>query len=340
MRRRGWPRAASRACASEPVSYRVSNLFREQARRSLDDDEQPGAPLRLAPEWTRWTYWLLVVVALTSLVLAALLDIAEYAEGPALVRLQGRTQIGALAPGVVAELNVEPGSEVAAGEVLLRLDDASEQAELRRLDAELRAATVAYLRTPSDDASRSQLAGLRAQRELAAARVEQRVVRAPHAGVMSDARVRVGQAVEAGEVLLTLVGPAAQREVIAALPGHYRPLLAPGMTLHLELTGYHAHAQALVIAAVGDEVVGPAVVERLLGAEPGALQLEGPAVLVRARLPAGHFEAGAQHYPYFDGMRGKVEVEVRSQSVLTTLVPGLRVLAERRASEHAQEHAP
>jgi multidrug efflux pump subunit AcrA (membrane-fusion protein) len=311
------------------MSYRLSNLFREQARRSLDEVEQHGAPLRLTPAWIHWTYWLLVVVGTVSLLFAALTDIGEYAQGPAVVRLLGRTQVGAIEPGVVAQVVVEPGQHVATGDVLVRLDDAAERAELQRLDAELRTATVEYLRRPTDETRRTELAGLRAERELAAARVEQRVIRAPHEGVMSDARASVGQHVEAGEILLTLVGPEARRELVAALPGHYRPLLQPGMTLHLELTGYDSHAQALTIEAVGDEVIGPAAVERLLGDDRAeTLTIEGPAVLVRASLPGPSFAAGSHRYPYFDGMAGSVEVRVRAQSLLTTLIPGLRELSE------------
>jgi multidrug efflux pump subunit AcrA (membrane-fusion protein) len=311
------------------MSYRLSNLFREQARRSLDEVEQHGAPLRLTPAWIQWTYWLLVVVGAVSLLFAALSDIGEYAQGPAMVRVLGRTQVGAIEPGVVAQVLVEPGSRVSAGEVLVQLDDVREQAELERLDAELRAATVEFLRHPTDATQRAQLAGLRAERELAAARVERRVIRAPHDGVMSDARVSPGQHVDAGEVLLVLAGPEAHVELVAALPGHYRPLVHPGMKLHLELTGYETHAQELTIEAVSDEVIGPAAVERLLGEDRAeTLTVTGPAVLVRARLPERSFGAGSHRYPYFDGMAGIVEVRVRSQSVLTTLIPGLRELSE------------
>jgi multidrug efflux pump subunit AcrA (membrane-fusion protein) len=314
------------------MSYRLSNIFREQARRSLDEVDQHGAPLRLTPAWIGWTYWLLVAVGTTSLILAALTDIGEYAQGPAMIRLLGRTQIGAVEPGVVAQVVVEPGQRVATGEVLIRLDDAAERAELQRLDAELQGAMVEFLRHPADDTERAELAGLRAERTQADARVEQRVIRAPHEGVMSDARVSPGQHVEAGEILLTLVGPEARRELVAALPGHYRPLLQAGMTLHLELTGYENHAQPLKIEVVGDEVIGPAAVERLLGQDRAdTLTIAGPAVLIRAQLSDSSFEAGSHRYPYFDGMAGTVEVRVRSQSVLTTLIPGLRELSERQS---------
>lgn len=311
------------------MSYRADTVFREQARRSLEGAELDGSPLRLAPDWIRWTYWLLVVVGLSGLSLGALADIGEHAHGPAVVRLLGRTQVSAMEPGVVAELAVEPGQRVAAGQVLVRLHDDAERAELLRLEQELRAKQLERLREPELPTHREAIARLRAERALAQARVTQRVIRAPHDGVMSDARIAPGQRVEAGQVLLTLAGAEARREVLAILPGHYRPLLRPGMTMHLELAGYRSYAQALTIDAVGDEVVGPGVVQRLLGDDAAdAIAVEGPVVLVRASLPAAEFTAGARRYPYFDGMAGTGRIRVRSQSIMTTLVPGLRNLGE------------
>jgi membrane fusion protein (multidrug efflux system) len=311
------------------MSYRADTVFREQARRSLEGAELNGSPLRLAPGWIHWTYWLLVGVGLAGLLLGALADIGEYAHGPAVVRLRGRTQVTAVEPGVVAELAVEPGQRVQTGQLLVRLHDEAERAELSRLEQELRAKQVELLREPEGQTHREAIARLRAERALAEARVTQRVIRAPHDGVMSDARIAPGQRVEAGQVLLTLAGAEARREVLAILPGHYRPLLQPGMTMHLELAGYHAYAQELVIDAVGDEVVGPGVVQRLLGDDSAdALEVQGPVVLVRASLPEAEFAAGSRRHPYFDGMTGTGQVRVRSQSIMTTLVPGLRNLSK------------
>jgi multidrug efflux pump subunit AcrA (membrane-fusion protein) len=316
------------------MSYRAETVFREQARRSLEGAELEGSPLRLASGWIHWTYWLLVAVGLMGLVFAALADIGEHAHGPAVVRLRGRTPVTAVEPGVVAELTVEPGQRVQAGEVLVRLHDDAERAALLRLEQELRAKQVELLRDPYHPAHREVIARLRAERVLALARVTQRVVRAPHDGVMSDARIAPGQRVEAGQVLLTLAGAEARREVLALLPGHYRPLLQPGMTMHLELAGYHGYAQLLTIDTIGDEVVGPGVVQRLLGddlAETFAVQ--GPVVLVRASLPAAELVAGPRRYPYFDGMAGTAQVKVRTQSLMTTLVPGLHRLREAAGTE-------
>jgi hypothetical protein len=49
-------------------------------------------------------------------------------------------------------------------------------------------------------------------------------------------------------------------------------------------------------------------------------------VLVTARLPAETFEADREVYRYHDGMHGTAEVRIRSERIVTALVPGLKGL--------------
>jgi hypothetical protein len=112
--------------------------------------------------------------------------------------------------------------------------------------------------------------------------------------------------------------------LVAALPGEYRPLLRPGMPLRLELAGYRYAYQPLAIDTIEDRLVGPAEAQRALG--PALALPAGPVVLVRARLLASTFAADGGAYSYYDGMTGAVEVRLRSERILYTLVPGLNVL--------------
>ena len=125
--------------------------------------------------------------------------------------------------------------------------------------------------------------------------------------------------------MLSIVGDGAQLTVIAMLPGSDRPLLRPGAPLRLELAGFRYAYIDLVIESIGDEVVGPAEVKRFLGADiADAVPVGGPVVLVRARLPAATFRQRGRELRYYDGMLGTVEARLRSESILVTLIPGLR----------------
>jgi len=129
------------------------------------------------------------------------------AMGAALIRAEGRREVTASAAGTVAVVDVRPGERVAAGRLLVRLHDASEGAELDRLDHEFELQLVKSLRDPADQTARQALTSLRAQKELAQARLDERSVRAQQDGIVSDVRIRPGQHLNPGDVILTLVPP-------------------------------------------------------------------------------------------------------------------------------------
>jgi membrane fusion protein (multidrug efflux system) len=305
-------------------------LFREQALRIHQAGMRiEGDLLRADPRWMQWTYRLLLAVLVATLLFSVLGTVREYASGPAVVRLGGRTDLRATAAGTVSEVAVGRGERVAAGQVLVRLHGAQEAAELERIEREIELQLINRLRNPADTAAERSLLSLRAERELARARVAERELRAPAAGAVDDVRVRPGQPVAPGQVVVTLAGPGGERTVIALLPGEYRPMLKPGMELRMELQGYRYSYQHLTIEQVGGEVVGPAEARRYLGDEiADAATLGGPVVLVTARLPALTFEAEGKTRRYHDGMWGKAEVRVRSERILVALIPALRALFE------------
>jgi membrane fusion protein (multidrug efflux system) len=303
-------------------------LFREQALRVHQAGMRiEGDLLRADPRWMQWTYRLLLAVLVAAFLFSVLGTVREYASGPAVVRLGGRTDLRATAAGTVSEVVVERGDRVTTGQLLVRLHGAQEAAELERIEREIELQLVNRLRNPADSAAERSLLSLRAERELARSRVAERALRAPAAGVVDDLRVRAGQPVSPGQILATLAGPGGERTVMALLPGEFRPLLKPGMELRLELQGYRYAYQHLVVEEVGGEVVGPTEARRYLGEEiADAATLGGPVVLVTARVPSLTFEAEGRTRRYHDGMWGKAEVRVRSERILVALVPALRAL--------------
>ena len=310
------------------MGYRDVGLYRPEAIRHADGSTGGGRPLRLSRAWVDATFWLLVAFVVAGLAFCTFGDIGEYARGPAMIRIEGRTSVTSATAGVIAEVRAVPGRSVAAGELLIRIHDEAERAALDGLELEHHAALAELLRDPSSTTARDRIAALARERELLRARLGEREVRAPHAGVVSDVRIRGGQAINAGEPLVTLVQPGGEATVVALLPGHTRPQLAPGMTAQLELDGFAQQRVELDIESIGDEVIGPGEVARFLGPERAdALELGGPMVVVTAKLPARTLEVDGHAYAYFDGMPGRLELRTRSESILTTLVPGLHELA-------------
>jgi membrane fusion protein (multidrug efflux system) len=305
----------------------TNGIFRKEALQQREGQRREGRLLRITPAWTEWAYWSVLGAVGCALLYCFVGRIGEYAAGPIVVRVEGRTDLTATSEEVVSTVEAQPGQHVAEGQILVRFYGAQEAGELARLDREFELQLSKLLREPSDQAARQALTTLRAQRDLAEARLAERALKAPRAGVVSDVRIRPGQKLSPGEIVLSLVGEDARFAVVAMLPGHYRPLLRAGMPLRLELDGFRYRYQDVVMEEVGDEVVGPAEVRRYLGQEVAdAISLDGPVILVRASLPGAAFEADGRAYNYFNGMHGNAEVRVRTKSILVSLIPALEAL--------------
>lgn len=298
------------------------SLYRKEALQAHLGPTAEGQVLRLIPRWAPWTFTLLISASLFALLYAVVGTLDEYADGVAVVRVQGRRELTARAPGTVATIEAQPGQRVAAGQVIVRFH--GDTSERDRLEKELERQLVKVLDDPTDQAARQQLMAVRAERDRARDEVDQRLVRAPEAGVVSDVRIQPGRLVQPGETVASLVPDGARFEVIAVVPGNFRPRLQPGMPLRVEISGYaHAYAE-VAIETIGDQVVGPTEIRRFLPADLAeTLSISGPVVLVTASLSSRSFSAEGRTYDYYDGMLGRAEVRVGSRSVLFSLVPGL-----------------
>src|SRR5688572_11428803 len=90
-----------------------ADIFRKEALEHHAAPPREGEPLRLSPTWTRWTFWLLAGACFTAVAYGIVGQVSEYATGPAVVRIEGKTDVTAQAAGVVASVHVQPGQHVA-----------------------------------------------------------------------------------------------------------------------------------------------------------------------------------------------------------------------------------
>jgi membrane fusion protein (multidrug efflux system) len=189
---------------------------------------------------------------------------------------------------------------------------------------------VRSLSDPSDEEARKSLARLSAEHGLAEARLDDRSLRAPKAGTVSEIRIRPGQLLQPGEIVLTLLDDETPPSVVALLPGQFRPQLRPGGLVRFAPDGYSFSYQSLTIESVGDEILGPSEVRRYLGPElADALKIEGPSVIVTARLPKPSFDAEGKAYRFHHGLQGHVWVRLRARTILAAFVPALADVLEQ-----------
>jgi membrane fusion protein (multidrug efflux system) len=309
---------------------REQGPFRAEALRERKKVARGGDVVRVNEAWVAWTHRLVVGLVVGALAYLVLGRVNVYSGGPAVVRLQTRSEVTASASGALTELTVAPGQAVVPGDLLARLDDRQARDELTRVEASWRAQLRARLLDPQDQATAASLVVLRGQRRDARAALAEREIRAPVGGVVSDLRIRSGQHIGVGEIVMSLVQADDAQRVVALMPGADSPRIGPGMPMRIELPGYPRAYQHLTISRVSGEVVGPSEVQRFLGpALADSLTIAGPMVLVEARLAEPEFVVDGRRYRFHDGMQARAEVRVDSRSLLEMLIPGLQGALDR-----------
>jgi membrane fusion protein (multidrug efflux system) len=125
------------------------------------------------------------------------------------------TDVTTEAGGVVRSLEFEAGQPVQAGDVLLRLNTANEEATLRSLEAAAKLAAVQRDRwqqlardqlVSKDEAQTraTNAATAQAQAEAQRALIAQKTIRAPFSGVLGIRKVNLGQFVNPGDPIVSL----------------------------------------------------------------------------------------------------------------------------------------
>lgn len=194
----------------------------------------------------------------------AVADTMQLSSGPSIS--------GALAPrrqatlraelgGLVTETRVDPGQAVAAGAVLVTLDDSAIRDAALSARAGVRTAREALVVATrnAERAEKLTQAGAMAERDLESARwqvtnaegtlsdaearaalaekqLEKTVLRAPFAGVVSERPANPGDVVQMGTALVTLVDPASLR-LEATVPAEALEALRVGTVVDFRVTG-------------------------------------------------------------------------------------------------------
>lgn len=308
------------------------DIFRREAIQANERDfSDAGRVLRNTPGWTRWTWGVLVTGFFAALIFASVGKMHEYANGPAIVRLGQRIDVPAHVAASVIAVEVEPGARVEEGEALVRLYGAPEVSEITNLENEFEQRLRQRLAVPGDAVIEASLINARTSLERARARLAERIVRAPSAGVVGDVRIRPGQHLEAGEFLLSVIADQEIRSVVGLVPGQFGPQITVGQPLRLTLIGYPDLSFDLEVISVGGEVIGLQEARQSLGGSiADTVVIDGSVILVEGKLPEALFDDGRQELAFRDGMQGVMEIKVRSRPIILHLIPGLEKVFRRR----------
>jgi membrane fusion protein (multidrug efflux system) len=250
--------------------------------------------------------------------------------------------------GLVREINFESGQQVAQGDVLLKLDDDVDQADLRGLQSELELARLRFERvarlikersvSQSDyDTAQAELASARAHVASKQASIAKKVIRAPFDGTLGLRAVSLGQFLPAGSSIAPLVklDPV---YVDFSLPERYLPQLAVGLSVQISV---QSHQQTFNgrLAAIDPDVDASTRQIRMRAEFRNPEALLRPGMFAGVTLDLGRSEAvltvprvAVTYAPYGDAVYvieeadGKLSVQQRQVRTGSTI--GERVVVE------------
>ncbi|CDG19730.1 conserved protein of unknown function [Xenorhabdus poinarii G6] len=176
-----------------------------------------------------------------------------------------QVHVAAETAGRITHIEFESGQYVEKGQLLVRLNDAVEQAELVRLQAQWKHADKLYQRTrqlfSSHGVSAAQLDSVQAERDMAQAAIRQtealisqKTIRAPFAGVMGIRQVHEGQYLQAGETIANLVD-AQHLRLNFSLDEQASPELTAGQQVNVMINAYPNQTFPAKISAI-DPLIG------------------------------------------------------------------------------------
>lgn len=130
-------------------------------------------------------------------------------------RARRAVDITPLASGRVIEITFKPGNNVKKNDILVRLDDEIQRADLKEAEAKLEEARSAMVRTTSlkrnsavaaasVESQATAVATAEADLERAIRRLQDRTVRAPFSGIVGFSHIELGSRIKEGDIITTL----------------------------------------------------------------------------------------------------------------------------------------
>ena len=301
------------------------SLYRPEALDHHRKRGTEGVVADLSPRWVRRAYPMLVIAILATFAFAFFIKVPTYSTGTGIIEFPGLL-VSAPAAGNVSDVLVKYGDVVRKGQALAKLSSQEQESEFRRAETELKYAEAQYLFDPNDEQVRKGLAGALAGSRRAQQAVEQRIVKAPRDGAITELPVTIGHPVQFGDQIAKISDTDAIPELHAYLPGNDIAQLQAAKEVQIELQGYQRGRDIGAIDYVARTAVGGVLVKHELGtAYESAVTLADGATYteLKARLKKSTFEYHGKQWNYTGGMQAKVEVKLESKRFLSKLLPDL-----------------
>lgn len=194
-------------------------------------------------------------------------DIETVVEAVGTTRAARAVEIAPAASGRVQEITFRAGQRVEQGEVLLRLDDDIERANLSEARARLREADAALERARALQRSSAtsesvignlvaELATAQANHDRAERRLRDRTLTAPFAGIVGLTDLEQGARITGGDAITTLDDPAIV-EIVFSLPERLYGRIVPGKQVKASASAFPGRTFTGEIALI-DSRVNPA----------------------------------------------------------------------------------
>lgn len=207
--------------------------------------------------------------------------------------VQGVTITPELA-GKVSEIHFESGAVVAAGDLLVKLDTSSEEAQLRAVEAQaelarLNAVRARQLRAENAvsqselDTAEATVKQLEANADTIRAAISKKTIRAPFAGKLGIRQVNLGENLDLGKPIVSLQ---ALSPVYAdfSLPQQELARVKPGMAVRLNIDAYPDKFFEGKLTAINPELDADTRSVRLQATFESAEQLLRPGMFARIQV--------------------------------------------------------
>jgi membrane fusion protein (multidrug efflux system) len=300
------------------------SLYRPEALQYHRKKGSEGTVADLSPRWTRMAYPVLVVSLVVAFVGSLLLRVHTYSSGAGVVYFVG-TPVNAQANGNIEDVFVESGEYVHQGQPLARLSSQQQKADFAQAKGEYDNAVYAYLQDNTDEQAKKSVKTAGIALAHAHAQLDQRIIRAPANGKVSDIAGANGETLQAGQQLATIFEPGAKPQIYAYLHAEDLPRIKPDMLLEVGIEGFKKKRAKLHILDISHEAIGAAQIKQRVGqqlADTLKLPNDGQTyVLVRAELESDTIRIGEKSYELHHGMAVKAEISIETRPFLASVFP-------------------